>query len=208
MGGTVIPHPRGGQVWLHGTDTSGNPVKLLATDAGLLSVEFSGQSPFTIDIPDADSGHVWIYGEDSGNDPVKIQATDAGILYVTFDGKLDAGEKMYGYKDIVFESASNTSIPSTSYNLVGAVVPSGELWHITQVCVRYVGTPPTSLQTLAQFTVGGVRVAERRTITSGREYPDMCNLYLNVGAQMICRVTGGTIGDNIYLIYCGTKQAV
>ena len=113
---------------------------------------------------------------------------------------------LWGYNDTVSEEVENTNLAAGYNQLLGTLVPSGEVWVITGASIRYTGTSPTSIVLAAFIGAVGIVYVVQATPTSGLWYPCVITAILKGDDQMRAEVFGATATDDFVMRYAGYKM--
>lgn len=119
------------------------------------------------------------------------------------------GDKIFAMKELKRYRGTNSNISSGDSSHSGPNVPSGEIWVITGMSLRYSGTPPSRIY--GRVAGGGSfhYICMVESVTSGVDYPfTFSNILLDEGDQMQMRVIGGTSGDDIDFRYQGYTMSI
>lgn len=116
------------------------------------------------------------------------------------------GDKLFSFSGVLEEAVENLNLSVGSNNLDGTPVPSGEIWKVLYTAIRYDGTVPTSINSLAKGLAGGIPLIQQLSPVSTRWYFLTEVIYLQEGDYMNANVEGATAGDNLYLRYAGIKM--
>jgi len=127
----------------------------------------------------------------------------------TWDGSVWRKQPLlFGFSELAGEILAAGSLAAGTNVLAGAAGAAGEIAIVRQVAVRYVGTPPTSLQVLSVGTPGTPPVLAEYSVVSNTWYCARCFLVLEEGDYLTAVTAGATAGDALYFRYSGYKMSI
>lgn len=119
----------------------------------------------------------------------------------------DTDEKIVGYGGVIGENVSDENLSSGNSNLDTTAVPSDEVYVVTAISAKYVGTSPTLINAYTSGTPGTPTLLFKTSPTSGTWYHEKVFVVLAEGDKIRCRVEGATAGDDLFFRYVGYKFA-
>lgn len=116
------------------------------------------------------------------------------------------GDKILSFESIVDEAISDSNLSTGVNNLDGTAVPTNKVWKITNVCIRYTGTPPTNLQLIAVGLASNLYLIDEKTIVSDQWYFWRGEVYMSATTYLRLTMEGATATDDALLRYAGVQM--
>jgi len=143
----------------------------------------------------------------------KLMAEDGGAvdrnLLCDTTGRLvvrsGASEKIVGFGAAAEEQIADINLSAGTNSLSGTAVPSGKIWWITMLCMRYQGTVPTQIYARFVGLAQDMTPITQASPVSGIWYTWNGSAYLLEGDYLNVVVTGATAGDDLHMRYAGSE---
>ena len=201
MTGIIIPDPAGGLVWIHGSDGSATPVKVLVTAAGKLRIEVDASALPT------DSATQTTLAALLTELQQKLETADltleAGNLAVNARGRISSAWQrqplIFGFSAVYAEVVSDLNAAAGTNTLSCAAVPANTLRVVTQIHVRDQNNANTRIHIELNHN-GTVRTVERFASPAaavGSQWRG--HLYLDASDILRADLLGCTLNDDIFL---------
>jgi hypothetical protein len=114
----------------------------------------------------------------------------------------------FGYTGIYVSQVVNTNLAAGTNNLSDTAVPAGEIHVITNILIRYVGTPPTQI---AARIVSGAVIVDLfvvRSPVSAVSYDRQGWWVLGPGDVLRLSITGATATDDALIDIAGFRMTI
>lgn len=109
----------------------------------------------------------------------------------------------FGISDTLGETVQDLSVPAGSTNFDATTVPTGQIWVVTWVTVRYIGTVSgVNLSVRVEGSFSGV-LYKVSPVVSGTVYDKSTNIYMKAGDNLRFYVGAATAGDAADMTYLG-----
>lgn len=116
------------------------------------------------------------------------------------------GDKPYSFEAIQAEGKADGNLSAGVNTLDGTAVPTGKVWRITQLAIRYDGTVPTYVYIQAYGLAGYMFLLRQDAPASTRWYYATVDVWMEAGDYIQGGVAGATAGDDLYVRYAGLQM--
>jgi len=115
---------------------------------------------------------------------------------------------VWGFSASYAEEKKNVNMPAGNSNVIGSVVPAGEVWRITGASVMFVSASCTKVKLVYNATPAEVIVQNVIGMVSGLCYPVDVDITAVEGEYVFARFHGMTLADDAFLHLWGYKMAI
>lgn len=115
---------------------------------------------------------------------------------------------LWGFYDTLAETVVNLSATAGLNTLLGAAVPSGEIWVVRMISAVDVNTAVTYIRLGVRIGPTDYRVYEVRPGVAAQWSSVQCDLVLKESHQIVASMDGCVLNDDIYMQYLGYKMNV
>lgn len=113
------------------------------------------------------------------------------------------GNKIWSLKGPLYKKVTNTNLSTGTNNLDTDDVDANEIWVVTHIAYRYVGTPPSSMVVQIEHDGDFYEVTGEPSVESGIWYDRQNHWILDVDDYIRLAIFDATATDNAYLRISG-----
>lgn len=115
---------------------------------------------------------------------------------------------IWGYTDRYADSVTELSMPAGNSDILGAVVPEGEVWEVTGLSFETTSTSCTGVRVGYDAGATRITVNDVLTVAPSTVYPFGLDLILKEGDRCFWRFYGMTLNDDVICYAWGSKMKV
>lgn len=115
---------------------------------------------------------------------------------------------VWGYSDHYAQVIGDATMPAGSSNLMGSIVPAGEVWRVTGATLMVISESCTELRFLFMGGGSGILVASQLSPMSLQYYSFAFDVTLKAGDYVYGRFENMTLNDGAVLYVWGYKMKV
>jgi hypothetical protein len=147
--------------------------------------------------------------DSSGRIILAASSLEIGLVQARAYGRIGgAWQKqplLFGYSATVLETWSDDNLASGSNTVDSPVVPAGEIWVITNLSMRYVGTPPTYIEMRLRSGTSDYPLFRQLAPTTAQTHDRQGWWVMAPGDLLRVGISGATAGDDLYASATGFR---